>query len=288
MSRRWIAAVALAWACSDGGGPTPPPALSFDLLRGGNRDIYRVRIDGADTVRLTSDSADDRQPTSAGGTIVFVSNRDGNDELYALPAGGGSAVRLTTTAANEADPALSPDGTKLAYTRDDGGLPRLWIANADASGAVRVTDSLDFGGAVDVSPSWAPASDRVVFVSTTTGSARLYQLALNGMTITPMLPDTAPDVEPSWSPDGNRIAFASGAGGGARIAILNLSTQVVAFITPASSQNGQPVWLPDGRLAFLEQGTTPTLAWLDPAAPLQIHAIEVGAGTPGHPAAMRP
>jgi Tol biopolymer transport system component len=205
-----------------------------------------------------------------------------------MPSGGGTAVRLTTTAANEGDPALSPDGTRLAYTRDDGGVPRLWIAAANGSGAVRVTDSLDFGGAIDVSPTWSPGSDRVVFVSTTSGSARLYQLTLSGLTITPILPDTAPDVEPSWSPDGVRVAFASGAGGGARIAILNLTSHAVSLLTPATSQNGQPVWLPDGRLVFLQEGSTPALAWIDPAAPDQVHAIAIGPGSPGHPAAIRP
>ena len=289
MSLRGIAAVSVVFlACTDSSGPTPPPALAFDLLRGSHRGIYRVRVDGTDSLRLTTDSADDRQPTSGGGVIVFVSNRDGNGELYAMPATGGTATRLTFTAANEAYPALSPDGSRLAYTRDDGGLTRLWIANADGTGSVRVTDSLDFGGAVDVSPTWSPGSDRVAFVSTTTGAARLYQLTLNGMTIVPLLADTAADVEPSWSPDGNRLAFASGAGGGARIALLNLASHAITLVTPDTMQCGQPAWLSDGRIVFLKESGTPGLVWLDPAAPSALHAINVGAGTPGHPEGLAP
>ena len=275
-------------ACLDSGGPTPPPAVAYDLLRSGNRDIYRAAIDGSDTVRLTTDTADERHPTSAAGIIVFISNRDGNDELYAMPAAGGAARRLTFTAANEADPALSPDGTRLAYTRDDGGLPRLWVANADGSGAVRVTDSLDFAGAVDVSPAWAPGSDRVAFVSTTSGSARIYALTLATMAITPVLSDTAPDVEPAWSPDGSILAFTSGANGGARLALLTLATHGVTLITDASASSGESTWLPDGRLVFLVLGASPALAWLDPGQPAAVHGIDVGAGTPGHPAAIRP
>lgn len=295
MISRRLAAVVLAvpgvlgaWACSDGGGPSPPPALVFDLQRGAHRDVYRAGIDGADTLRLTPDTSDDRQPTSAAGVVVFVSSRDGNGELYVMPATGGTAVRLTFTPANEADPALSPDGTKLAYTRDDGGLPRLWIANANGSGTFRATDSLDFAGAVDASPSWAPTSDRVVFVSTTSGAARLYVLSLNDLSIAPILPDTAPDVEPAWSPDGNRIAFASGAGGGARIALLDLASHAVTLLTPASSQDGEPSWLADGRLVFLAEGAAPALMWMDPSAPATSHLIPIGSGTPAHPAPLRP
>ena len=289
--KRLSAAIALVAIASCRGaelGPGVPPALAFDLLRGSHRSIYRVRSDGSDTLCLTPDSADNRQPTSAAGTIVFVSSRDGNAELYSMPNKGGTATRLTFTTANEADPALSPDGTKLAYTRDDGGLPRLWIGNADASGAVRVTDSLDFGGAVDASPAWGPASDKVVFVSTTSGSARLYQLTLAGMTIAPVLSDTAPDVEPSVSPEGTLLAFVSGANGGARVAMLDVAQHKVNFLTTAGAQNGQPTWLADSAIVFLQRGATPALAVINPLAPLTVQLIDVGPGTPGHPAPIRP
>jgi Tol biopolymer transport system component len=195
---------------------------------------------------------------------------------------------VTNTAANEADPALSPDGTMLAYTRDDGGLPRLWIAHADGSAASRVTDSLDFSGAVDASPTWSPGSDRVAFVSTTSGSARLYQLTLSGMTIAPILADTAPDVEPSWSRDGTRLAFTSGANGGARILVLDLAHHQIAPLTPAAVQDGQPAWLADGRVLFLQRGAIPVLAWIDPSAPITVQVIPLATGTPGHPSAIRP
>ena len=47
----------------------PPPAIVFDWLRNGNRDIYRAALDGRDVVRLTSNSGDDQHPTEAAGVI---------------------------------------------------------------------------------------------------------------------------------------------------------------------------------------------------------------------------
>ena len=61
-----------------------------------------------------------------------------------------------------------------------------------------------------------------------------------------------------------------------------------ALITDAPASSGEATWLPDGRLVFLVLGTTPALAWLDPKHPAAMYGIDVGAGTPGHPAAIRP
>src|SRR5690625_4538791 len=112
--------------------PVPSPFVAFDLLIGGNRDIYRVDLDGSGLERLTTSPAEDREPTVAGESVVFVSYRDGNAELYALSLADPEAapVRLTTTAASETQPALSPDGSRLAFMSDVSGVPRLWVSNA--------------------------------------------------------------------------------------------------------------------------------------------------------------
>ena len=111
----------LGCTASEAPGVGAAPAIVFDWLRDGNRDIYRAALDGTDTVRLTSDPGDDQYPTERAGTVVFTSYRDGNGELYAVPSLGGAEQRLTTTAANETQPALSPDGRHIAYLSDDSG-----------------------------------------------------------------------------------------------------------------------------------------------------------------------
>src|SRR5207253_8283754 len=154
----------------------PPPAIVFDWLRNGNRDIYRAALDGKDTVRLTSDPGDDQHPTERAGTVVFTSYRDGNGELYAVPSTGGAERRLTTTAANETQPALSPDGRHIAYLSDESGVPKLWLCDADGTNPRALTVGFGFPGSIEASPSWAPSGDRLVFVSTANGHAGLFIL----------------------------------------------------------------------------------------------------------------
>src|SRR2546429_9942 len=123
---------------SEGPNGAAPPAVVFDWMRNGNRDIYRAALDGRDVVRLTSDPGDDQHPTERAGAVVFTSYRDGHAQLYAVAAtGGGTARRLTNTAFNETQPALSPDGTKIAYLTDSSGVPKLWLCAADGSGPGR-------------------------------------------------------------------------------------------------------------------------------------------------------
>ena len=79
MKRGLALSIALLVGCTASEAPNvaAPPAIVFDWLRNGNRDIYRAMLDGTDTVRLTSDLGDDQYPTERAGTVVFTSYRDG-------------------------------------------------------------------------------------------------------------------------------------------------------------------------------------------------------------------
>jgi TolB protein len=244
-----------------------PPRIVFDLLRDGNRDIYSMALDGLDTIRLTTEPGDDVDPTAGGGVVVFTSFRDGNAELYAVPAGGGAAVRLTASPENETQPALSRDGASLAYAADAGGVPRIWIANGDGSGARAAAPGFSNPAAIEASPSWAPSGTGLVFVSTTVGTADLFTVQTGEQ------PDTLRGgvdaaVEPAWSPDGSRVVFASDSTGDGELFLLVIATGQVTRLTSRAGDDGEPGWLPDGRIVYTAfGGGAPRLRWLDPARP---------------------
>jgi Tol biopolymer transport system component len=264
-----------------------PPPIVFDLLVDGNRDIYVAALDGGDLTRLTQAGADDLDPTAAAGTVVFTSFGDGNGELYSIPLSGGTPVRLTETADDEIQPSLSNDGARIAYTYDATGVFKLWTADVDGNGAAAATADFGSGGSIEGSPSWAPSGDRLVFMSTTNGTADLFDLLLDGSDPVELIAGNMADVEPAWGPDGAEVVFVSNRTGDAELWLYRLGTQELVQLTDNPGSDGEPAWLPDGRIVYTSWvGLVPELRWLDPAQPEVVHEIALEVGEPRRPSGV--
>lgn len=262
-----------------------PPTIVFDMVRDGNRDIYRAALDGADLVRLTSGRHDNRAPTVAGGRVVFVSYRDGNGELYSVPLAGGEEDRLTQTPDHEGEPALSADGRRLAYTLSVASVPKLWTAAGDATDAARAAPDFGSSGSIDAAPSWAPDGNRLVFVSTARGGADLFLYTPATGAVELVLGTDAPEVEPAWSPDGQWIAFTSARNGRTdiyRVRVTGGGIGEVEQLTDRAETDARPAWLADGRIVYVARvGGATRLRWLDPEEPGVVYEIPVGDGEIG-------
>ncbi len=262
-----------------------PPVVVFDRFSGTNRDIWRIDLDGQNLAQLTTDTGEDQDPSVAQGKVVWLSFRSGGGDLYAMPLAGGATTRLTSTTPDESTPALSPDGARVAYALVVGGVTKVYTANADGTGAARATPA-DFGfdGAIETAPAWA-AAGKLAFVATVNGSADVFQVAGAGEPAL-LAGGSSAEVEPAWSADGGTLAFVSNRGGGTEIYLMNAGTGVVTQLTSGAGSKSQPGWTPDGRLVYLETLSGTRLRWVDPALPADVHTIDTGTGSVGHPAAV--
>ena len=187
--------------------------------------------------------------------LAFVSDRDGNSEIYLANADGTSVRRLTNYAGADVQPAWSPDGKRIAFVSDRGGLgPDIYIMDADGSNVVRRTE-----GGLNSAPSWSPDGTRIAFSGLRGGQLRILVMSVDGdwRNPTPVGHDRGWNMFPAWSPDGNRIAFVSDWRAFDflnDIYVMNAdgsqSTMVIAG--PFFSADGpkfyfQPAWSPDGR-----------------------------------------
>ncbi len=121
----------------------------------GKADVWVVDPEGGEPLRLTDGPGENRKPAwfPDGRAIAFASRRNGSSSIWKVSRLGGSASLLLE---NGDMPAVSPDGTRIAFARPGPtGLPRIWVAPlADPSHAERLTGD-DGGEWEHMDPAWS-------------------------------------------------------------------------------------------------------------------------------------
>lgn len=203
-------------------------------------------------------------PNDAEGIIVFASDRaDNNAELYAIGADGRGLRRLTRTRdANDRAPALSPDGSRIAWERERttvGGdviEVEIWTMRADGSEARAVISN----GSFNRSPSWTP-SGGLVFSSRITGSDQLFYLPPGATEPIRLTTGGAADQFPRVSASGAWIVFQSNRGLDFDIYVMPLAGGEPRNVTALAGDDRFPVWTPDGAAVVWTRFTDETLTF---------------------------
>jgi TolB protein len=150
--------------------------------------------------------------------------------VYRVDANGGGPRRLAAGTA----PAWSPDGTTIAFVRDNG----VFAMTPDGTGAKRLTPTRR----ATAPPSWSPDSTRIAV----SRGGDIYSVRADGGGETRLTTSRRPEAQPTWSPDGARIAYVDGS----TIAVVNRDGTGARRLTRGS--DGSPAWSPDSkRIAFV-------------------------------------
>ncbi|MBM3296643.1 MAG: hypothetical protein FJY83_03480 [Candidatus Aminicenantes bacterium] len=99
----------------------------------------------------------------------------GVHDIYRLDLEGGGLENLTRDEAYEKAPAVSPDGTKLAFTVRVGEFDKLFLAPLDDLGRRR---QLTFGPGHTISPRFAPDGETIYFSGDAREAYNVYSLDL--------------------------------------------------------------------------------------------------------------
>ena len=116
--------------------------------------------------------------------------------------GSGKRMLIDGQTATDEDPAWSPDGTRIAFTRNGADI---WAMNADGSGPANLTNTPNTSDD-EVEPAWSPDGRKIAFTSDRPGSDsttdwEIWRMrATDGANPTNLTENAAVDFDAEWQP----------------------------------------------------------------------------------------
>jgi len=182
--------------------------------------------------------------------IYFVSNRTGHKEIWVMDPDGRNQRQLTRFNSTSIEPAVSPDGSKIAFTSYARGTPGIFMFSVDP---VRDLHFYNQAASVNETPAFTPDGKQILYASSAGGRCcRIFLANLDGSGFRPITSSSFIDVEPKVNPKtGGEIAFVSGRSGPQQIYRMNMDGADIERLTDGTGEASNPCWHPDGHiLAF--------------------------------------
>jgi len=234
------------------------------------RPVVAAPVPDTDAPRVLQASA--FSPAFApSGAMYFHQQRDGVSALKRVdPLEHGSLRTVTSIVDDHArnfHPRPSPDGNRIAFDSDRDGTRGVYVANADGSGAHRISGE----GYASV-PSWSPDGEQIAFVRAEPSAPRVWNLWLanaDGSNLRRLTHHRVGQMwGGSWFPDGRRIAYSLES----NLIILDVTTSDARVLssplpgmlvrTPAVSPDGTRIvfqvhhdgtWIADARTGAMQR-----------------------------------
>jgi Tol biopolymer transport system component len=140
-------------------------------------------------------------PRFGPGYVVYLSSGGAGGSVWKLANGVGTELWNSPGVQLLGAPAISPDGSQIAFSVRQGERPILYAIRSDGTSPRVVTDSLDLQG----SPAWAPDGQSITTAANEQGVPRLFRVPLNGGAPVRLAADYS--LNPIWAPDGRFLLY---------------------------------------------------------------------------------
>jgi len=188
-------------------------------------------------------------------------------EIFMMDYDGRGLRQVTRNGTLNVAPALSPDGTRVAFVSYKSGMPRLYVLSQDGP----MTDVSLPGADLCAAPDWSPDGRFLAYSAAREGDSEIYVHDLGTGAVRQVTFSPGSDTSPSWSPSGREIAFTSDRSGRPHVYVMDAEGANVRRLTYEGSYNDQAAWSPQGdRIAYA--------GWLDDH--FDIFVTEAAGGAP--------
>lgn len=201
---------------------------------------------------ITATATPDFIPTAPAGSqeiVLFAFEEDGYSHLFAYIPERLSLTRLTTGDWDDITPAVSPDGTRIAFASNRRGFWDLYSLDLATGDVSQLTNTSRYEGA----PTWSPDGSFIAYETYINENLEIFVGASDSPAENPipLTESVNADYAPAWSPGGRQIAFVSND----EIILADLDQTNESRFSNLSNTDtaaeGHPVWSPDGtRLAW--------------------------------------
>ncbi len=181
------------------------------------------------------------------GVIILAMKSGGFSQLYAYHPVNFPLTQITTGEWNHDDPAISADGTKLAYCADEFGRWDIFLLDLVSGEKTRLTETTTYA----CSPTWSPDGRWLAHEELLDGKLNLVIRSIVDESTAPVrLTDNGGNnFDPAWSPEGREIAFVSDRNGRLEVWLANLDDPEQRFTPVVRSDHADyssPAWSQDG------------------------------------------
>ncbi len=181
----------------------------------------------------------------AGSKIYFVSDRTGSKEIWSMDYDGANQKQLTSNHSINIEPAISPDGTKVAFTSFARGTPRIMIIDT-ATG--RSLPFYNQQASLNGTPNFSPDGSKLYYSSSASGYTQIYVSDVDGRNMRRISNTRAIEAEPKANPKNpNQLVFVSGRSGPEQIFQMTVDGADVQRLSDGTGEASNPAWSPDGQ-----------------------------------------
>ncbi len=179
----------------------------------------------------------------AGSRIYFVSDRTGHKEIWSMTYDGKNLKQHTNYRNITITPAVSPDGSKLAFTTFVEGTPSIYVHSLETG---RRLSFYNQAASLNTTPDFT-ADNKLIYASSITGRSQIYEADLDGGNLRRISYSRSLDIDPAVNPQtGAQIAFTSGRSGLPQVYVMDRDGANVRKLSLGGGDAAQASWDPQG------------------------------------------
>lgn len=202
-------------------------------------------------------------------------------EIWMMDYDGSNQEQITRLGTLSLTPAISVDGTQIAFTTYLNKNPDIMVMSLLTNKPLAFFNRKG----LNTTPTWSPDGTKLAFTSSVTGDPEIYVGDLRGNNAKRLTFARSVDIQPAWNPKtGAQIAFVSDRSGHPMIYMMDSEGADVTQLVSGGTQALDPAWSPNGRLlAFTWNQDGAYDIYLMDVATKQIVQLTRGQGRNEHP-----